>query len=79
MNRVMSQDQILAQVGIELRHCPFCGSVHSWICSDGKVFSITCDRCNAEGPPHREMLTAIGLWNRRDHGPIGVRTINPER
>ena len=45
--------------------CPFCGS-RKTLLSDGPLFWVTCDGCDAEGPYTRESSEkAVELWDTR--------------
>lgn len=53
-----------------IKHCPFCGSVHTIIreyprfYNLGFNFKVACDVCGATGPGSKTCQGALEAWNR---------------
>lgn len=67
----------MAQEQIEIKPCPFCGSVHTGLQTKiiGEMSTLAttsfanCQNCGAKGPEvsatsHKDMMRAIELWNK---------------
>lgn len=57
---------------IELKPCPFCGSVHTQI-HGATVFYAICTDCEASSGCYDNRQEAIDAWNKRSNEQEGRR------
>jgi hypothetical protein len=43
--------------------CPYCGAMEISMHSGIRLFRVACPSCSATGPLHKDISTAISLWN----------------
>jgi Lar family restriction alleviation protein len=51
---------------IEIKACPFCGSLKVWICRTNEYACwVRCGECGADAPSAAKREDAIDIWNTR--------------
>lgn len=74
--RVMPPQQVASRFNVEIKPCPFCGSLEIGLFTSGAPH-MTCGNCGADGPRaagrrgswdelERRQFVAVQAWNRRD-------------
>ena len=61
---------------MKLRPCPFCGST-ALILSHSGTYTISCYKCDCDGPAETDRSASVIAWNRRAYDDLGIMPLQP--